>query len=269
MTDRPTPVSARVHAHSWTPYGLTDVERDLVVETPVAIVFNGTTVAVMMASPCDIRDFATGFAVTEGYLSNPRDIESYDEICHPRGIEARFWLTDHAAEAVLGRRRAAFGPMGCGLCGLDSLDEALRPVPRVDGEVHCTTAEIAQAPDLLRFFQPTHDATRSVHAAGFLAAGQGIVLGREDVGRHNALDKLCGAMIRAGYDATGGAIIVTSRLSVDLVQKAAMVNCAALIGVSAPSHLAVETARAAGMTLIANCRGGSFEVMCGQMPESG
>ncbi|WP_417245743.1 formate dehydrogenase accessory sulfurtransferase FdhD [Celeribacter sp.] len=265
MTEQPTvtDVVARHASTTWTREGEHQTTRDLVVERPVAIVFNGTTVAVMMASPQYIEDFALGFALTEGYVKSLAEIERFEEIVHDKGTEARFWLVDTAADAFLARRRAALGPMGCGLCGIDSLDEALRNVPTVGAGVRLSAEEIAQAPDALRARQPLHDHARAAHAAGFLIPEQGVYLAREDVGRHNALDKLCGALIRDGIDPQSGAIVMTSRLSVDLVQKVAMIGCPTLIGVSAPSSLAVETALEAGMTLIAFCRAGKFDILTG------
>ncbi|WP_460275795.1 formate dehydrogenase accessory sulfurtransferase FdhD [Celeribacter sp. ULVN23_4] len=263
MSKRP-PI-AKQSLTTWTPEGLRHTDRSLTVETPVAIVFNGTTVAVMMATPQDIEDFARGFALTEGYLRDTGDIERFEEITHDKGIEARFWLSDPAAEAFITRRRAALGPMGCGLCGIDSLKEALRSLPTLDPGAQLSPEEIVQAPEHLRAFQPIHDATRSAHAAGFVVPGKGVVLAREDVGRHNALDKLCGALSRAGIDPQSGAIVITSRLSVDLVQKAVMIGCSTLIAVSAPSQLAVETAKIAGLTLIANCKAGRFDILSGKL----
>ncbi|WP_417262529.1 formate dehydrogenase accessory sulfurtransferase FdhD [Celeribacter sp.] len=247
----------------WSAEGLREQSRSLMVETPVAIVFNGTTVAVMMASPQDIEDFAYGFALTEGYLRDLAEIERFEVIAHDKGLEARFWVAEQAAEALLSRRRAALGPMGCGLCGIDSLDQALRTLPPLGNGVTLNPQEVAEAPDQLRAFQPLHDQTRSAHAAGFLIPGLGITFAREDVGRHNALDKLCGALLREGIAPESGAIVMTSRLSVDLVQKSAMIGCPTVIGVSAPSLLAVETAEAAGMTLIANCKAGRFDILTG------
>jgi FdhD protein len=243
------------------PDGTVQTHRALPQEVPLAVVCNGTTLAVMMATPSDIRDFATGFALTEGVIADPSEIEDYDEAHHAQGIEARLWLRGDRAEALAARRRFMAGPVGCGLCGIDSLEQAARPLPRVGGaDLRLTQAEVARAGDDLRSSQPLHDRTRAAHAAGFLIPGRGIVAAREDVGRHNALDKLIGGLARDGIDPAGGAFVLTSRLSIELVQKCAMAGCPMLIAVSAPTAQAVELAADAGITVAAFARGGGFEI---------
>ncbi len=237
------------------------VRRALPEEVPVAMVFDGTTLAVMMASPGDIADFAAGFALTEGIVGALDEIEAAEEVAQDAGIEARLWLRSDRREALGARRRFMAGPVGCGLCGIDSLDQANRPLPPVaPGGLSLGMADITGAPAALRAFQPLHDQTRAAHCAGFLRPGEGIVLAREDVGRHNALDKLIGAMARAGIDPRGGAFVLTSRISVELVQKCAMVGCPALVGVSAPTAHALRLADAAGITLVAFARESGFDV---------
>ncbi|NEX47645.1 formate dehydrogenase accessory sulfurtransferase FdhD [Pseudotabrizicola algicola] len=238
-----------------------EVWRNLPEETPVALVFNGTTAAVMMASPQDIEDFAFGFALTEGFIDTLDQVDSFEVVAHEAGIEARFWITEARAKAMQARRRNMLGPVGCGLCGIDSLEQAIRPLPRlVAAGPRLTRAEVARATDALRAHQPLHDQTHAVHAAGFLLPGQGIVLAREDVGRHNALDKLIGAMVRGGVEAGAGAIVLTSRVSVEMVQKTVMAGCPVLIAVSAPTAHALRLALDAGLTLAAFARGGGFDL---------
>jgi FdhD protein len=226
--------------------------RALPEEVPVALVYNGTTQAVMMATPCDLEDFGRGFTCTEGL----GDIESVEVVTHPKGIEVQMWLPEAEAEALAARRRAMAGPVGCGLCGIDSLDQAVRAVPKVSSDLALSALDIATAVTALRDGQALHDKTRAVHGAGFYVPGQGLVSLREDVGRHNALDKLIGA---AG-DCSGGAVVLTSRVSVEMVQKTAHAGASAIIAVSAPTTLAVETAQAANITLIALARDDTFEV---------
>jgi len=241
--------------------GARKVTRTLPEEAPVAVSFNGTTLAVMMCTPADIGDFAHGFALTEGAISNLDEIESFEVVTHTKGIEARFWLTDARAEALAARRRVMTGPVGCGLCGIDSLEEALRDLPHVGAPaLGLTRAEIAAATDALRGHQPLHDQTRAVHAAGFLRAGEGVVLAREDVGRHNALDKLIGALALAGEDASAGAFVLTSRVSVEMVQKTAMAGCPMIVAASAPTAHALRLAEGAGITLAAFARAGAFDL---------
>ena len=240
--------------------GARAVTRSLPEEVPVAVTFNGSTLAVMMATPLDLADFAYGFAFTEGAIGAVGEVESFELVTHPRGIEARFWLAEARAEALKARRRRMAGPVGCGLCGIDSLDEAVRTVPSVGAGLRLARAEIAAATEALKRHQPLHDRTHAVHAAGFLAPGAGIVHAREDVGRHNALDKLIGAMLHAGVDASAGAIVLTSRISVEMVQKTAMAGAPVIVAASAPTALALETAEAAGITLAAFARDGGFDL---------
>ncbi|SOB94716.1 formate dehydrogenase accessory sulfurtransferase FdhD [Rhodobacter maris] len=231
----------------------------LAEEVPVALVFEGVTQAVMMATPVDLEDFYLGFALTEGLIAAAGDLLRSETVVQERGVELRGWLAAPAAARFAARRRAMAGPVGCGLCGLESLSEALRPLPRAPrgaGGWGAALALGAPAPrasaalQALREAQVLHDAVRATHAAGFWCDGR-LLLCREDVGRHNALDKLAGALARAGITPGTGALVITSRLSVDLVQKAAMIGAGALIGASSPTALAVEEARKAGLALIA------------------
>lgn len=240
--------------------GTRDIHRALPEEVPVAFVFNGTTQAVMMATPADLADFALGFALTEGIVTDPAQVEEFEIVNHTNGIEARFWLSDDRAEALAERRRTMAGPVGCGLCGIDSLDQAMRPVPSVVSDLRLSARDVARATDALRDHQRLHDLTRATHAAGFLLPETGVVLAREDVGRHNALDKLIGALVRQNIDPPRGAAVVTSRLSVELVQKCALAGIPALIAVSAPTGAAVRLADEAGITLAAFARGGGFDL---------
>ncbi len=241
--------------------GTLAIHRTLPEEVPVAIVFNGTTLAVMMATPADLEDFAYGFALTEGVITGPDQVETLEVVAHAQGIEARFWLRDDRAEALSDRRRTMAGPVGCGLCGIDSLEQAMRPLPRVAATaLQFSRAEVASATDALHPQQVLHRQTRATHAAGFLVPGKGIIMVREDVGRHNALDKLIGALMRSGIDPASGGAVMTSRLSVELVQKCAVSGVPALIAVSAPTGRAVRLAEEAGITLVAFARGGGFDL---------
>ncbi|WP_210880394.1 formate dehydrogenase accessory sulfurtransferase FdhD [Roseovarius autotrophicus] len=241
--------------------GVRRISRALPDEVPVAFVFDGTTQAVMMATPSDVADFAHGFALTEGIVTDPAQIEGFEIAEHAQGIEARFWLSGDRQDALAARRRFMAGPVGCGLCGIDSLEQAVRPVPRVAHAAPVFAArEIARATEALTAQQPLHDLTHATHAAGFILPGAGVVMAREDVGRHNALDKLIGALWRAGIDPADGAMVMTSRLSVELVQKCAMAGCGLLIAVSAPTAHALRLAEDAGITLAAFARGGGFDL---------
>lgn len=241
--------------------GTRQVSRTLPEEQPVALVFNGTTAAVMMATPDKLKDFAIGFALSEGFIDHPCQVDSFERVTHAKGTELQVWLDADRAKALHLRRRNMLGPVGCGLCGIDSLEQAIRPLPVLPkGGLELSRAEVAAATDRLRDHQPLHDQTHAVHAAGFLVPDKGIILSREDVGRHNALDKLIGAMALAGIDASQGAIVLTSRVSVDMVQKTVIAGCPVLIAVSAPTALALRLARDANLTLAAFARGGGFDL---------
>ncbi|MBA85955.1 formate dehydrogenase accessory sulfurtransferase FdhD [Thalassobius sp. S69A] len=236
------------------------IARSLPQEVPVVLVFNGETQAVMMATPADLDDFAVGFAIGEGIVTTPAQIDSFEIVEHAQGIEARLLLKDKASKALRARRRAMTGPVGCGLCGIDSLDQAQQDLPPVVSALRLPRDLVARASDALRQHQPLHDQTHAVHAAGFLTPDRGLIATREDVGRHNALDKLIGHLVQTGIAPGTGAIVLTSRLSVELVQKAALAGCPVLIAVSAPTALAVRTAETAGITLAAFARGGGFDL---------
>lgn len=242
--------------------GTSAAARMVPEETPVALSFAGTTHAVMMASPADLEDFALGFSLTEGIVSSPDEIASIDVIedAGP-GIDIQIRLKDSANTRFEARRRRLAGPVGCGLCGIESIDEALRAVQQI-GQSRLTFAaqQITESVRLLAKAQPMHAETGAVHAAGFYVPGKGIVAAREDVGRHNALDKLAGALARSGIDGASGAVVVTSRVSVEMVQKTAAIGAPLIIAVSAPTALAIRTAEEAGITLVALVRGDDYDI---------
>lgn len=229
--------------------------KDLPEEVAVALVYNGTTQAVMMATPADIVDFAYGFTISEG-IATLKEAGEVEVASHDLGIEARLWLPPGREAALAARRRALVGAVGCGLCGIDSLEAATRALPRLSGGGTSMTRDQACAALVsLRDWQPLHDATRAVHAAAFWLPDAGIVMAREDVGRHNALDKLIGALARAGIALCTGAVLLTSRLSVEMVQKTVMAGCPVLLSVSAPTAHAVRLADQAGLTLASTAGG--------------
>ena len=230
-------------------------------ETPVAFSFAGTTHAVMMASPADFEDFALGFSLTEGIIADPAEIEAIEVEDLGAGIDIQIRLKDQANTRFQARRRRLAGPVGCGLCGIESIEEAMRSVDAVGASrLTLQSEDITSAVRLLSKQQPLHTETGAVHAAGFYVPGKGIVMAREDVGRHNALDKLAGALAKAGIDGSSGAVVVTSRVSVEMVQKTAAIGAAIIMAVSAPTALAIRTADAAGMTLVALVRGDDFDI---------
>ncbi|WP_459089981.1 formate dehydrogenase accessory sulfurtransferase FdhD [Mesorhizobium sp. A556] len=234
-------------------------------ETPIAFSYAGTTHAVMMASPADFEDFALGFSLTEGVISSPEEVEAIDVEDHGGGIDIQIRLKDSANTRFEARRRRLAGPVGCGLCGIESIEEAMRSVDTVGAsKLTLDAADIVRSVKLLSKVQPLHAETGAVHAAGYFLLGNGlsgeIVMVREDVGRHNALDKLAGAMAKAGIDGGSGAVVITSRVSVEMVQKTAAIGSPFIIAVSAPTALAIRTAEEAGMTLVALVRGDEFDI---------
>jgi FdhD protein len=259
MSDRPAVTSTLRLARRAD--GTASAVRLVPEEAPVAFSYAGTTHAVMMASPADFEDFALGFSLTEGIVGGPDEIEDIAVQDLGAGFDIQIRLRDRANTRFEARRRRLAGPVGCGLCGIESIEEAMRSVDAVGAsKLSFTADDVTLAVKLLSKMQPFHSETGAVHAAGFYVPGKGVVAAREDVGRHNALDKLAGALARDGIDGSSGAVVITSRVSVEMVQKAAAIGASAVFAISAPTALAVRTADAAGMTLVALVRGEDFDV---------
>lgn len=249
-----------VHRQIWRETGVTAGDRAIPEETAVALTYNGGSYAVMMATPQDLEDFAIGFSLTEGIITSPADIDSLEVIPQDDGVELRMWLRQSEANRLADRRRHIAGPTGCGLCGIDSIAEAMRPAAIVAPGGSFTADQIMTAMAALSPLQALNSATRAVHAAAFWTPSAGIVALREDVGRHNALDKLAGALARTDTDVTSGMVLLTSRVSVEMVQKTAVIGAPLIASVSAPTALAVRMATAAGITLVAIARQDGFEI---------
>jgi FdhD protein len=259
-TGTPFPITS-VRRKLVTQDGTSDGTRSVPEEVAVAFTYGRATFAVMMATPDDLEDFATGFSLTEGIIRSPSEISSMEVVPHEQGAEVRMTLNENRDAQLLSRRRQLAGPAGCGLCGIESLEAAVRPAREVTADLRVDAPTIFAALRALRECQRLNEATHAVHAAGFWSvARKELLLVREDVGRHNALDKLAGALARTGADPATGFIVLSSRLSIELVQKAAMIGCPMLVAVSAPTSFALRAADGAGMTLVAVARDDSFEV---------
>ncbi|UWU71537.1 formate dehydrogenase accessory sulfurtransferase FdhD [Bradyrhizobium sp. NC92] len=229
-------------------------------ETPLALTYNGGTYAVMMGTPQNLEDFAIGFSVSEGIVKSVDDIKSLEMVRLDDGIELRMWLASEDAAHINQRRRHIAGPTGCGICGVESIAEAVRPAAIVPNGQTFTPEQVMAAMQAIAPLQSINLQTRAVHAAAFWSPTGNIVALREDVGRHNALDKLAGALARSRNEPRGGMVLLTSRVSVEMVQKTAAIGAPVMVAVSAPTALAVRTAEAAGITLIAIARQDGFEV---------
>jgi FdhD protein len=267
----PNPVRS-VDRQIWRDTGVSEGTRSIPEETALALTYNGGTYAVMMGTPQDLEDFAIGFSLSEGIIQSPGDLDSLDIMPLDDGIELRMWLPQSKADRLSERRRHIAGPTGCGLCGIDSIVEAVRPAAIVAPGGSFSAREITAAMQTLAPLQAINIETRAVHAAAFWTPARGIVALREDVGRHNALDKLAGALAQEKLkeqlkeQAHGklsireGMVLLTSRVSVELVQKTAAIGAPLLVAVSAPTALAVRMAHEAGITLAAIARADGFEV---------
>lgn len=229
----------------------------LAEEVPVALVFNGITHAVMMASPANLEDFAMGFALTEGLLHNPSQLYGVDTEVLAQGIEVRLEVAAQTEQALKERRRSMAGRTGCGLCGADSLGQVRLALPQAP-EVHVQQDAMFKAHSMLRSKQPENLRTGATHAAAWANLQGDILLVREDVGRHNALDKLIGALVKAEQNMQQGFVCITSRASFEMVQKTVKAGAGVLTAVSAPTSLAVELAQDHNLVLAAMVRGEQF-----------
>lgn len=227
----------------------------LIEETPVALVYNGISHAVMLATPNDLEDFAYGFSLTEGIVSRRQDIYGIDIVSVGQGIEVRIELASEHFVQLKHRRRMLAGRTGCGLCGVDSLAAALRPVAALEHRFALSRAALATALDELAQNQSLHQLTGGAHAAAWVSANGQTQLVREDVGRHNALDKLVGALLRWGHDPRAGFVLVTSRASYEMVHKTATAGISCLAAISSPTAHAVRLAQEIGLALVGFARG--------------
>jgi len=254
----PALTSAEVPVQRWKQGHLTHTTDYVTEEVPVALVYHGVPHVVMLASPADLEDYAVGFTVSEGLVANPREIQSVEVERHADSIEVRIGIAGERFAQLLHRRRNLTGRSGCGLCGAETLEEAIRPAVQVGKGPTVTVADLHAALIQLESMQPVNARTGSVHAAAWVVPGQGehegIQLVREDVGRHNALDKVIGALVRSEADIGAGYVLITSRASFEMVQKAAAAGITFVAAVSAPTALAIRMAERSGVTLVGFAR---------------
>lgn len=251
--------SATVQSRVWRGHWQTSV-RAVVREVPVALTYDGGTEAVMMATPADLEEFALGFSFTERIVSDAREIESLEIEPRGPGVEIRMRLSPGMRERLIKRRRVRAGPAGCGLCGIDSIDEALPQLVPVRSDMSVAAPLILDAIKQLEPLQLLNAETKAVHAAGYMSRIGLVDSVREDVGRHNALDKLCGHLIKSGISRTDGVLVLTSRVSVELVQKTAVMGVPVLAAISAPTSLAIEEAEKLGICVVGIVRSDGLEV---------
>lgn len=263
MIDVPEPLR-RVGAIAYRRGEAGPIERAIPEEIPVAFTYDRATYAVMMASPVDLDDFAAGFTLSEGIVDRVSDITALEIVSVEQGIECRMSLVNAAQERIAARRRRIAGPVGCGLCGIESLTEAARPIPRVSSALSVSAPAIMQAMRDMPRLQVLNRESHGVHAAAFFDPGSERLTLREDVGRHNALDKLIGALAHENMSGPRGVVLLTSRVSIELIQKTAMLGASILVAVSVPTAHALRAAEAAGITLAAIARDDGFEVFTHQ-----
>jgi FdhD protein len=237
-----------------------DALDSIAEETPVAMIYNGISHVVMMASPCDLEDFAVGFSLSEGIVKTPHEIYEIDVVADAdnlnSGVEIRMSITTQRSVQLKQRRRNLTGRTGCGLCGAESLEQAIRPIKAVSPVPMLQPAAVEQAVAQLTRQQPLQSLTGAFHGAAWCNQSGAIQLLREDIGRHNALDKLLGALKQSDTDLSDGFVLVSSRASYEMVQKSTSCGVSTLVAVSAPTRLALDLAKQAGLNLIGFARPG-------------
>jgi FdhD protein len=235
--------------------GLHSRQQDYIAEeVPVSLVYNGIPHVVMLATPTNLEEFALGFSITEGIIKNPQELLSKRVYHRSNGIEVQLKIPEQCFQGLSNKGRNLTGRTGCGLCGATTLKQAIRQPKPVSGGLTLSATELSSALTEIKRHQKLNQLTGAVHAAAWAVPGQGIIELREDVGRHNALDKLIGFLLGTGKDLSVGYVIVTSRASYEMVQKTAWVGITLLTAISAPTGLAIRLANETGLTLIGFAR---------------
>lgn len=252
--DPPKSVSSELTVDRWAQGTSTHTTDQVAEEVPVALVYHNVPHVVMLATPADFEDYAYGFTLSEGLVARPEEIREVEVTQGADAVDVKISVAWERFTELLHRRRNLTGRTGCGLCGAETAEDAIRDVGQVGPGTSVTVADLHAAIEQLGTLQPINARTGSVHAAAWVVPGKGIQLVREDVGRHNALDKAIGAVIRTRADVNTGYMLVTSRASYEMVQKCAQVGIAFLAAFSAPTAFAVRLARRSGLTLVAFAR---------------
>jgi FdhD protein len=247
-------------AQRWTESGPTSREEQVAEEVPVVLVYNGNPHVVMMATPADLEDFIVGFSLTEELVSGGSDLQAVEAVRYGQGIEVQARVSPAQQALIEGRSRKLAGRTGCGICGSDSIAGVLKHLHPVPAGGSISSGAIQRAIEALAQRQPINAAAGAVHAAGWASADGTLLVVREDVGRHNALDKVVGAVTRQRIDSSNGFVVVTSRASFEMVQKATVLGARALVAISGPTGLAIRVAEQAGLTLVGFARPGRFTV---------
>lgn len=267
--ERPLPpltAAAPVGAHAWTRLDGAEAfpaEGAIVEEVPVAFVYGARTHVVMMATPADLEDLAIGFSVTEGIIASAAEMSGLAIERHAAGVELRIGVPAAVAEALAMRARAIPARTGCGLCGVEAIADAVRPPRIVESALVVAPAAVYAAVRALGARQELNRDAYALHAAAYARADGTLVCVREDVGRHNALDKVIGALLRSGEDPSRGMLVVTSRASVEMVQKAAAAGVPVLAAISRPTALAIRMANASHVALLGLVRGETANLYAG------
>ncbi len=250
----------RVPVERWRLTGGETAAEEVATEVPIAFIYNGVPFAVMLATPQDLDDFALGFSLTEGVIASAAECQGVEVVPEARGYSVYMSIPKERSEAISTRRRSLAGRTGCGLCGTQLLEDALRPVAPVTNAARFAAGAVQAGAMALGSVQALNAITGAVHAAAWCDQAGAVRLVREDIGRHNALDKLIGALLSSGTDGSTGFVIVTSRASYEMVHKCAAAGIGLIAAVSAPTSLAIDVATAANVTLIGFTRAGRHTV---------
>ena len=249
-----------LRAQRWERGALAEADETVAEETPVALVYNGIPHVVMMATPQDLEDFALGFSLTEELVTGAEQLLKVESIRYGQGIEVQVTVTADREEVIAGRTRRLTGRTGCGICGADSVAAVLKTLHEIPAGPPIAQAAVQRALDQVASHQTLNAASGAIHAAAWAALDGAIGLVREDVGRHNALDKLIGALVKDGTDPRSGFVVVTSRASFEMVQKTTVLGAPLMAAISGPTGLAVRVAQQAGLTLVGFARGSRHTV---------